>query len=97
MKSSCRLLFGWLGVFFASIMAIAINAVVNAWRLYSLPTTFTIELLVVTGNIFVGGIWFLSFAIRGKMPSRRSRFASLVLVALLLAEMLLVLILIFTL
>src|SRR2546426_12639041 len=78
-------------------MAIAIIAVVNTWRLYSLPTTFTIELLVVTGTIFVGGTWSLSIAIRGKMPSRRSRLASLVLVALLLAEMLLVLILIFNL
>jgi len=96
-KSSWRIFFGGFGLFLASIMAIAIIAVVNTWRLYSLPTTFTIELLVVTGTIFVGGIWSLSIAIRGKMPSRRSRLASLVLVALLLAEMLLVLILIFTL
>ena len=74
----------------ASIMVIALIAVINSWRLYSFPTTLTIGLVAVTGTIVVIGIWLLFAAIRGKIPSRHSRLALSVLAALMLLELLLV-------
>ncbi|TMI71184.1 hypothetical protein E6H11_04430 [Candidatus Bathyarchaeota archaeon] len=71
MQSFSRIFIGGAGLLLASVGGIALIAVINTWRLYSLPVAMTIAFGFVTAFIFVSGIVFVAIAIRGKVPSRR--------------------------
>ena len=69
MKRPWRIFFGSNGVLLAVVGAIAFVAVINTWRLYSLPLTSTLVLGSVTAVISLAGIWSLKIAIQGKTHS----------------------------
>ncbi len=71
MQSFSRIFICGAGLLLASVGGIALIAVINTWRLYSLPVAMTIAFGFVTAFVFVSGIVFLAIAIRGKVPSRR--------------------------
>jgi len=66
MQSFSRIFIGGAGLLLASVGGIALIAVINTWRLYSLPVAMTIAFGFVTAFIFVSGIVFLAIAIRVK-------------------------------